>query len=364
MSKRILLVDDQHLNLKLLEAHLQSFGHELISCTSGAEALRSFAARRPDLVLLDIKMPGIDGIDVLRSIRSAGGEHTPVILVTAHAERDQRLRGLEAGADEFLEKPVDSAILIARVNTLLKLKEQADDLVARNEALERLQREQRELMNFIVHDLKNPIAVAWSNVDWVCDELPDRPRLLTALDDARDSLERLNVMVEDLLIVSRLEEDRFPVKAESVSIGELLDDIVRIYQKLADQKQVELARSEAEGVNARADRQLLRRVLENILDNALRYTPVHGKVGISARSTSGIELVVHNTGPIISTDDRRRIFDKFVRGGTDSGTGTRNAGLGLYFCRRAVEACGGDIDVVEEPDWPTSFMVRLPQADN
>ena len=117
-----------------------------------------------------------------------------------------------------------------------------------------------------------------------------------------------------------------------------------------------------------ADRTLLQRVLENILDNAFRHTPRHGRIAITARPRRGVEIVVSNDGPPIPLLERRRIFEKFqAPGGQEevgvgAGLGARagNAGLGLYFCKRAIEAHGGAIDVVETLDWPTSFLINLP----
>src|SRR5881396_3844924 len=175
MRRRILLVDDQLANLKILEASLARLGHELIRAADGQSAIALFEASAPDLVLLDFVMPGVDGLDVLAHIRASKERaHTPVVLITAHSNRDHRLRGLEAGADDFLEKPIDRAILVARVNMLLALKDSRDalqtsrdELQRRHSALEDAQREQRELMEFIVHDLKNPLHVVHSALEWM-----------------------------------------------------------------------------------------------------------------------------------------------------------------------------------------------------
>ena len=108
----------------------------------------------------------------------------------------------------------------------------------------------------------------------------------------------------------------------------------------------------------RADRVLLQRVIQNILDNSLRHTPEQGRMGIATHSDGAIEIAISNSGPPIPPSDRLRIFEKFTR--IDGGTTQGNAGLGLYFCKRAIEALGGTISVTETPEWPTSFVLRLP----
>ncbi|MBV9949087.1 MAG: response regulator, partial [Myxococcales bacterium] len=174
MPKRLLLVDDESSNVLLLERLLAPLGHELVRADDGRTAVRAFLECKPDLVLLDLNMPGMDGLDVLARIRAEQGtDHVPVIVLTAHSEREYRLRGLEAGADDFLEKPADGPVLRLRVATLLQLKESRDalkrlneELAARNASLEMLQREQRELTAFVVHDLKNPLAAIWADLEF------------------------------------------------------------------------------------------------------------------------------------------------------------------------------------------------------
>jgi two-component system sensor histidine kinase/response regulator len=367
--KRLLLVDDNPRNLTLLELRLQSLGHELLFAHSGEEAIALYDQQAPDLVLLDLVMPGIDGLAVLAHIRAHdSGPHVPVILVTAHSERSYRLTGLQAGADEFLEKPIDGPILLARVKMLLTLKESRDALQAsleslelRNRQLEKLQREQRELIQFVVHDLKNQLFVVLSSLQWArrhSNSLED-PELIEVLEDGSAGALRLRAMVEDLLVVSNLEDATFRVRPELVQLHDILDPVLASYERKALQKQVLLAPVPMPPCMLWGDPSLLRRVFENILDNSLRYTPSAGHVEIHTRLGVNLEIVVSNDGPPIPIGDRERIFEKFARGSAEAPV-VGSAGLGLYFCKRAVEAHGGHIRVLETPRWPTSFVIELP----
>ncbi|HET6585613.1 MAG TPA: response regulator, partial [Nannocystaceae bacterium] len=158
VQKTLLLVDDDPRNLIVLTALLDRFGHRLLRADGGLAAIERFETDAPDLVLCDLAMPGVDGMDVLSAIRAHPSRgDTPIILVTAYAEREMRVRALQAGADDFLEKPIDEPVLVARVRTLLRLKHSRDaldsaraELAARNHALERVQKEQRELTDFIL----------------------------------------------------------------------------------------------------------------------------------------------------------------------------------------------------------------------
>jgi two-component system, sensor histidine kinase and response regulator len=366
--KRLLLVDDEPHNLALLERLLAPLGHELVRAEDGASALAAFAEYQPNLVLLDLVMPGLDGLDVLTQIRAqAGPDHVPIIVLTAHSEREVRLRGLEAGADDFLEKPADGRTLRLRVATLLQLTESRDalrrlngELESRNTALRRLQREQRELTDFVVHDLKTPLAAIWANVEYAQEHVrSDHPDLASSLVDAGIASRRLRSMIDDLLVISRLEDSDLPLHNEPIVLSDLLGEVFGEYVRRAADKNVKLLRPRRTSTRIHADRALLQRVIENILDNSLRYTPEHGRMGIATRANGKVEIAVSNTGPSIPPSERKRIFEKFARVDKERPS-SGNAGLGLYFCKRVVEALGGSIEVTETPEWPTSFVLRLP----
>jgi signal transduction histidine kinase len=290
-----------------------------------------------------------------------------VILLSAHSDREHHLRGTRAGADDFLEKPVDSALLLARVRTLMELKMSRDVLQASRDELERrhaalqdAQREHRELTEFIVHDLKSPLSVVQSGLEWArTHALPSQVRLNDAISDALTAAGRISSMVGDLLSISRMEQSTFPLRREPLNVLAFLNPIIHDYSRQADEKGILMFPAPSADIELQADPTLLRRVMENILDNALRYTPPQGRIAITARPWNGVEIAICNDGPPIPPPERSRIFEKFRRG-SEARAATGNAGLGLYFCKRAIEAHGGAIDVIETCDWPTSFLINLP----
>jgi signal transduction histidine kinase len=349
---------------------LVPLGHELIRAEGGESAIAAFDEGKTDLVLLDLVMPGVDGIGVLAHIREHSvDDHVPVVVLTAHSEIEHRLLALEAGADDFLEKPADGRSLRARVTTLLQLKDSRDalrrlndELGSRHAALTHLQREQRDLMAFVVHDLKSPLAAVSSNLGFAQAQMGhDDANVKEALQDAADASRRLSTMIDDLLILSRLEDSELPLHNESIQVSDLLRDVFGEYVRRAAEKHVKLLTPELASSRVVADRGLLQRVIENLLDNSLRYTPEHGRVHIATRANDKVEIAVSKSGPPIPPLERLRIFEKFARVETHT-TACGNAGLGLYFCKRAVEALGGDIEVTETPEWPTSFVVHLPAS--
>ncbi len=357
MNRRVLIVDDDKRNLDVLEAILGPAGYMCVRADSGRAALASVAEQRPDCILLDLNMPGLDGMDVLLHLRQTPlHDQVPVIVVTAHDDRQHRVRALQAGADDFLEKPIDTDVLLARVRTVVNLRKARDEQ-------RRLEREQREFMQFVIHDLKNPLAILALNLGCLQSAELEDPDMRGAVDDSLLATQRLQTMVEDLLTIARLEEvTDVPLEREPVEVGELVAAVVRSYSRLANAKSVDLvARAESRYV-VNVDRAILVRVLENLVENSLRYTPSRGKVAFEARKESNdalsqaVVITVSNSGPAIPETERQRIFDKFQRGTKSS----HNAGLGLYFCKRALEAHGGAIDVVETSEYPASFVIRLP----
>ncbi len=366
---RLLLVDDEPRNLALLDAILTPLGYETRSATDGRSALALLDRDDIDLVLLDVMMPDFDGLDVLAHVRAnPKTSELPVILVTAHTDREHRVRGIQAGADDFLEKPVDAELLKARIRTLLRLNDSRGELVTsrdalhvKNNELEALRREQRELMEFLVHDLKNPLAVIAGNLDFLRSGAFFSSDAMEAVDDARDAAARLRMLVQDLLTVSRLEHSQLTIHPESIQVDDFLRIVLSTYARKAQERKVTLSMTATRGLKVRADTSLLQRVFENIVDNSFRFTPPSGRIAVDARGNGEVVIAISNSGPPIPKEHRASIFEKFARLGTSRGT-AGNVGIGLYFCKRAVEAHDGFIDVTQTAEWPTSFVIRLPAA--
>jgi signal transduction histidine kinase len=179
------------------------------------------------------------------------------------------------------------------------------------------------------------------------------------LDEALAAARRVATMSEDLVTISRLEQPEFPVRWSRVRLDALIEDVVERCRTVLVRKHVEVEIDNVRGHEVLADRHLLQRVVENLLDNSLRHTPDGGRVCVQAAVEHGAAIVVSNDGPPIAAGDRPRIFDKFVRGASQRPQ-AGNAGLGLYFCKRAMQAQSGDVSLVELPGWSTSFRVSLP----
>ncbi len=259
----------------------------------------------------------------------------PIVIATIATERSQRLRALEAGADEFLEKPLDQAIMLARVRTLLRLKRDEDALFASNARLARLQSLQLDLAACIVHDLRSPMMAVSANLDFVLTDdayVSDGTR--EALADAASSMRDLRAMVNDLLVIARLEQPDIQLRRGRVDLADLAKAVAEKHSRAALDRRIQLT------------------------VRATNPIPLSGDASPLGLAIDGATIAVCNSGERIPELAREGIFDKFGR--VDASLNARgNVGLGLSFCKYAVNAHGGTIRVEEIADWPVAFVVDL-----
>jgi two-component system sensor histidine kinase/response regulator len=370
VQARVLVVDDNAENRALARAALEDEGYVAILASSGDEGIRAFEAERPDCVLLDVRMPGMDGFEVCTRIRALpGGADVPVIFLTALRDVDTFDQALRAGGDDFLTKPVRPTELAIRVQTALKLRQMSAELRThydlvrhQRDDLMRLQLQKERLTAFVVHDLKNPVNSMDLHAQLLLRdrELPVRAReSVRAIRSEARSLLRL---VLNLLDISKSEEGQLIPRPSTIDLEALVADVLEAHQLEAQNAGLRLD-SAIEASSISADPDLLRRVLENLLDNAMRHAPADTSVRVaSIRRDHGVELRVADGGPGIPPDMRDKIFERFVRVESGERVVTRTGrGLGLAFCKLCVEAHGGSI-WVEDGEPGAVFCVRLPDV--
>jgi signal transduction histidine kinase len=366
----VLVVDDNEQNRALAQATLEEEDYSVILANNGVEGIAAFEAHRPDCVLLDVRMPEMDGFEACARIRKLpGGAETPVIFLTALRDIDTFDAALRAGGDDFLTKPVRPTELVLRVQAALKLRrlntsnrEYYDLVRHQRDDLMRLQLQKERLMAFVVHDLKNPVGTVDLHAQVLLrdKELPERAR--NGVLSIRTEVRALMRLILNLLDISKSEEGKLSPSLSPTDLPAIIREVFDALDVRARAKNIALEQAiEVQGIVADAD--LLRRVIENLLENALRHAPEDSTVRVSAANVDGsVELRIADSGLGIPPEMRDSIFERFVQvESRDRATSRSGRGLGLAFCQLAVEAHGGRI-WVEDAAPGAVFCVRLPHA--
>ena len=370
----ILVADDVEANVELLFDQLHVLGFRAIAATDGPSALAAAFEHRPDLCILDVAMPAGDlgcderdtGFEVCRRIkRDPRTARTPVVFVTALSDTTDRVKGIEAGGDDFLTKPHNRLVLGARVRSLLRYKATMDALEDSTRKLRELEKLRDDLMKMIVHDLKSPLTSVLATLEMLLDEdfgpLTDEQR--RALVETEGKAEDLLGLIEDLLEIRRIEETTVALKPERIAPAAFLNEIVHEWStRLQQDGSTATVDVTDDAPVFEADKALLRRVLGNLVQNAITHSAHAVAIQLSARREGqGILFTVADNGPGIPPEYQEIIFRKFEQVHTPNAPRLRGSGLGLAFCKLVVTAHGGRIWVQSAgAGQGSAFHVALP----
>jgi signal transduction histidine kinase len=372
----VLVADDVPANVELLFDQLHTLGYRTVAATDGPSALAACFRDRPDLCILDVAMPagelGVDdraaGFEVCRRIkRDPRTARIPVIFVTALNDASDRVKAIEAGGDDFLTKPHNRLVLGARVQSLLKLKTVTDALEDSYRKLRELEKMREDLMKMVVHDLKTPLTSVVATLEMVGDgdlgPVTDAQR--RAIADAEIKTEDLLNLIADLLEVARIEEVDLELELAPLDPQEFLDELVDQWSVRFRQDKTQVETAVAPGAPiVQADLSMLRRVFGNLIQNALIHSPhpVRLELGAKRGEGDGVLLSVTDDGPGIPIEYHEIIFHKFRQVKSAHLPRVRSSGLGLAFCKLAVEAHGGRVWVRSREGEGSTFYVSLPMA--
>ncbi len=361
---RILLIDDDETIIAVLSKALGKQGYEVTSALTGEEAVEVFDADDVDLAIVDIGLPGMDGIAVARALRErAGDQFVPIVMVTGTDQSEARLRAFQGGCDDYLVKPVNLFELEARVRSLLERRRAHDELARANERLRELQRKKQDLAALVVHDLRNPLSAIQGNVELLLEEVEDSNDFMReALSDCHKLAGRALFLVAGLLDVEELSEGLLVADPQEVEVDKVLRQATPHHEATIRMRELSLEFDSPPGLTAQLDPDLIGRLVENLLDNAVRYAPRGGRVVARAHVLGDVlEIRVGNNGPAVPAAERDRIFGRYYRLEARRAGARANRGLGLYFCKLAADAHEGSISVEETDELPTCFVLRLPQ---
>ena len=369
---QILVVDDTPTNLKVVINYLRTYGFKLLMADDGESCLKQVKIRHPDLILLDVMMPGMDGFEVCRILQADEmTRQIPIIFMTALSNEADKVKGFEVGAVDYITKPIQQMEVLARVNTHLRIQRQARELQQANQKLIQLNADKDKFFSIVAHDLKGPFMPLLGNAELLTemgDVLP--PAEVKQLGAAIQRTGR-NVfsLLENLLAWARLQMGRMEYSPQLLDMSDIAIKNVELLSGNAAIKQIDLRNEVKAETWVYADENMLDTVIRNLINNALKFTPQGGQVTIAAQLgirnwelgvdsfvipnsslliPNYIEVSVADTGGGMSEETRQKLFklDQHVTTvGTGHETGT---GLGLIICQEMVIKSGGRIWVESE----------------
>ena len=354
----VLVVDDQEPNLRLVGTVLTQAGYEVLPALNGEQALARVRARVPDVALLDMLMPGMDGFALAERLRAdPRTASVPIIFLTAAHERERLVRAFESGAVDYVTKPFVADELIARVRTHLELKLARDHLA-------RVAREREELAALVAHDLKNPLSSIRFAAELLARDAPTPERIaqltevvLTSTDKALSVIKRYLEQRAEGELLRRFE--RVPLR-----LDEALAQSLARFEVQARAKGISLVTLELTPTLALADPGVVAHVADNLLSNALKYSPPGGEVAVaSGRGAPGMaRALVLDRGPGVSKEEQQRLFQRFVRLAARPTGAESSTGLGLALAKQDVTQMGGDLWYEDRPGGGAVFAFDLPLA--
>ena len=359
---RILVADDDYNTCNFLKTLLATQLHTVIVVSDGKAALEVARRELPDVLLLDLRMPEINGTEVYRSLKSDPVTAAiRVIIITGYDDRDTRLEGIKAGADDFLTKPVDSEEVLLRVRNAINMKYLFDKVKEDYEKLQKLEEMQKRLIHMILHDMRTPLMSLITGLEMLAftDVKKNKEQVLNALDAARTASRELIEMANSMLDISRMESGKMPLTIRACSIGELVKDAIHVLKPMFGVAKIVLDEPSSPKT-VWCDGDIIRRVIINLLSNALKAQSFRGMVNITIREEGGnIRISVIDEGAAIPPEYHQKIFERF--GEVEIGRKLSSSiGLGLPFCKMAVEAHGGSIRVENNKVMGNTFTVLLP----
>lgn len=358
----VLVVDDMVENLRLATDMLSQIGYEVRPVRSGAQAIQAVASDPPDIVLLDINMPDMNGYEVCEKLKEgATSRHIPVIFISALNESLDKVKAFGVGGVDYVTKPFDVQEVAARIETHLALRRTQRELMKSYQELRALEDSRDQFVHMVVHDMRTPMTAIMMNVEMLKSVLEGKvsQSSMEIVDACILGSQRLHSMTNNLLDLSRLESRQMPVRPETCDIAKLVGSTVADTRSLSGNRSIEC--DIPDEVPICCDSGLVRRVLENLLGNAIHHTKPSTAVTVAVAVEPGlVRISVQDRGAGVPLEAREEIFKKFSTLGGSLVREHHSVGLGLVFCKLAVAALGGEIGVESEVGQGSTFWFSLP----
>ncbi len=366
-ESKILLIDDSVQNLKLLGNMLREKDYQIALARDGKEGLKLAGKISPDLILLDIMMPEMDGYEVCKKLKE--DEHTcdiPIIFLTAKTANEDIVKGFQLGGVDYITKPFNKEELFMRIKTHLDLKKAHDKISSQAEALRELNATKDKMFSVISHDLRAPLGGIKSMLDLIYEDNAEKKEISKkTLDSLKNAADQTYNLLENLLYWSRSQRGSLVNNPEKVNIYELVLENIELLRTMSKNKNIEI-RNEVDGdIYAWADRNMIKTVLRNLIINAIKFTDEQGKVTISSTESNGkVEVQVADNGIGIQKSNLEKILNNKEYYTTFGTKREKGSGLGLNLCIDFINRNDGELFIDSEYGKGSTFTFTLPGVNH
>lgn len=358
---KILHVDDDEANRYAVRRILERSNFEVIDAASGWEGLEKVQQQEFDLIILDIKLPDINGFEVCRRIKADSKTKSIPILQTSASfvTSTHKVEGLESGADGYLAQPIEGAVLVATVKSLLRIREA-------EKAAIKAQRSRDELLAIVSHDLRNPLSTIMLLTKLLQKQIIgsklSEEEIIEKLVKVQTSGLRMNKLIQDLLDVSTMDEGKFSITKSNFDVEQLISEVIESFEESSADALIQVKTElPNEKIILNADKERLFQVFANLISNAIKFTPPHGEIRIKVTTTDyHVIFMVSDTGKGISKESLENIFNRYWQSPEEKNS-HKGYGLGLSIVKGIIEAHSGSIRAESEQDKGTSIFFRIPK---
>ncbi len=348
----VLIVDDNNDNVNVIEEILERFGFDYYALSDSLRIHDVLEYRSPDLILLDLYMPKQDGLETLRAIRSDQRfELTPVLMLTAETDKEMLSRCLDAGAMDYINKPVDPLELQARMRSAIKLTALTKTLIEKNHELDRKNKDIQRFTGTVVHDLKNPLTVITCSIDFVRNTLVQmkQSQAVEFADMIKETAFSMCDSINEMLTVSQIQQGALRLQLIHANPVPYIDKCLQRLRLLANKKAIRIIHNKTEVPPVRYDEKGLDSIIMNLVGNALKYSHPNSEVWINYEiQEDHIKVSVKDQGQGLTDKDLSLAFHEFQRLSARPTDGESSTGLGLAIVKSVAEAMGSTFGVTSE----------------
>lgn len=362
----ILIVDDNPVNLQLLGNKLREENVDIAVAKDGEKAIKIAKSKLPQLILLDIMMPEMDGYEVCRTLKEdEDTKDIPIIFLTAKVSSEDIIRGFNLGAVDYITKPFNPKELLSRVNTHLRLREYTNELSEKNQQLQTLMNEKNEFLGIAAHDLKNPIYSISMLAKVLRDEKDlSRDEIDEFTGDIVNTADKMLMLIKNLLDINAIEQGKITYTFETIDLSIVFNNIYDIYHELSNKKSINFHfENNAQSSEILTDLIAIRQILDNMVSNAVKYTPKGKNVFLKIYDNNDyLNIEIKDEGPGFTDEDITKLWGKFTRLSAQPTGEEHSTGLGMSIVKKYADAIGAKVELNTQPGIGSIFTIILPKT--